>query len=412
MAKVDAIRAEFPDLSPNDLVTTKKINTDQRAQIDKKPALQAQLAQLEEHLGALLKVEEDFRKRFKAEKERLETAHRQELEDAKKLAKSNEDESSGKELRQKLLVLSKFLRAAAARRQVEEDDSVDGRGFEGVLLLLYGGDIAAVDAAERVINGNEDKIPSTEGILLDVNCEKDLMLFPNNMAFQRVIRLTANNLDGRIKQLALEFAPFADEEAWIDNVAQAEEPNESQPTQELNGTTSATSNALATASNSEENAVAPPAQTSVDPGAANDMPNNGLAKTPSEGEELGDSWVSVPSENVLNVPAATETQGISGLSNEPTTGTASWADDANDAAARSTGDTHARGQDGFHEVRGRGGRARGGWGDSRGGGRGRGGFRGGPDGARGRGGFRGDRGGDGTYRARGRGGRGRGREGS
>ncbi|KAI9661395.1 MAG: hypothetical protein M1831_003128 [Alyxoria varia] len=318
MAKLDAIRAEFPDLSPDDLVTTKKINTDQRAQIDKKPALLAQSAQLEEQLGALLKVEENFRKRFKAEKERLETAHRQELEEAKKIAKSNDDESSRKELRQKLLVLSKFLRAAAARRQEEEDNGEDGRGFEGVLLLLYGGDDSAVDAAERVINGTDDKIPSTEGTLLDVNYE-------------------------RVKQLALEFAPFAEEEAWIDNVAKAEEHNESQSTHEENGSVAATTNAHPNASILKENTAVQAvetgeqakaaAQTSVVPDAANDTANNGLAKTPSEPQGLGDSWVSVPrdTQEPENTAATESTWGVS---DEPTNGTASWADETNDAVDR------------------------------------------------------------------------------
>lgn len=70
----------------------------------------------------------------------------------------------------KILTLSRFLRAAAARRQLEDDDSDLTKAFEGALLQVYGGDAAAVNAAEKLIDGADVGVPSTEGILLSVTC--------------------------------------------------------------------------------------------------------------------------------------------------------------------------------------------------------------------------------------------------
>lgn len=170
MAKVDTIIEENPDSSLEDLVAARKINQDQRAQALKKPSLQSSLSQLEEQIAAYKKVEEDFRQRLESEKQRLQELHEKELEDAKAMVQTQASSMSRTDLRQKLLVLSRFLRAAAARRQADDEDTDDSKAFEGVLLLLYGGDISAVDAAERLINGSQDKAPSTDGATVDVPC--------------------------------------------------------------------------------------------------------------------------------------------------------------------------------------------------------------------------------------------------
>jgi hypothetical protein len=62
------------------------------------------------------------------------------------------------------------LRAAAARRQLEDDDSDLTKAFEGALLQVYGGDAGAVMAAEKLIEGAEEGVPSTEGVVLGVTC--------------------------------------------------------------------------------------------------------------------------------------------------------------------------------------------------------------------------------------------------
>lgn len=73
-------------------------------------------------------------------------------------------------VKEKLLTLSRFLRAAAARRQLEDDDSDLTKAFEGALLQVYGGDAAAVMAAEKLIDGASDGVPSTEGVVLGITC--------------------------------------------------------------------------------------------------------------------------------------------------------------------------------------------------------------------------------------------------
>lgn len=69
-----------------------------------------------------------------------------------------------------MLVLSKFLRAAAARRQSGDDTSSESRAFEGALLLVYGGDAGAVVAMEKLIEGSEDKVPAVDQEPLDFTC--------------------------------------------------------------------------------------------------------------------------------------------------------------------------------------------------------------------------------------------------
>lgn len=170
MAKVDSIIKEHPDLSLDDLVATRKINQDQKAQALKKPALQSSLVQLEEQIAAYRKVEEELRQRFEGEQQHMRDAHQKELEEVRNAAKAEVSANSRSDIRQKLLVMSRFLRAAAARRQADDEDSDESKAFEGVLLLLYGGDVVAVDAAERLINGTQDKAPSTESVATEVAC--------------------------------------------------------------------------------------------------------------------------------------------------------------------------------------------------------------------------------------------------
>ncbi len=171
MQKVDAIIAEHPDLSLDDLVATRKINNDQKAQALKKPALQSQLAQLEDQITQYKKFDHDYQQRIAAEKELLQRTHQEDLEKLRETVKAEVEMEAQKSFRQRLLMLSRFLRAAAARRQREDDESDETKAFEGALLLIYGGDAPAVAAAERLIEGAEEKVPSTESILLDVTCK-------------------------------------------------------------------------------------------------------------------------------------------------------------------------------------------------------------------------------------------------
>ncbi len=75
-----------------------------------------------------------------------------------------------------LLVLSKFLRAAAAKRQGGDENSPENRAFEGALLLVYGGELGAVTAMEKLISGSDEMVPTVDGVPSDFSCKWNLIL--------------------------------------------------------------------------------------------------------------------------------------------------------------------------------------------------------------------------------------------
>ena len=153
-----------------------KINIDQKIQAQKKPALQASLTQLEEQIAQYKQFDEDYQKRIAAEKEALESYHREELEKVKDAAVTAAKAESRKEAKDNLLVLSKFLSAAAAKRLDGDETTEVNRAFEGVLLLVYGGDADAVAAMEKLMEGSDEKVPAVSKDILDISCEFALML--------------------------------------------------------------------------------------------------------------------------------------------------------------------------------------------------------------------------------------------
>ena len=168
--KVDAIIAENPDQSLDALVSARKINTDQKEQALRKPGLQVQLRQLEEQVTQYKKFDEEYQQRLAAEKELLQSAHIKELEKIRETTRAEAAIDAKKDVKHRLLTFSRFLRAAAAMRQHEDDSSEEGKAFEGALLLVYGGDANAVAAAEKVIDGTDDPVPATDGTILSVTC--------------------------------------------------------------------------------------------------------------------------------------------------------------------------------------------------------------------------------------------------
>jgi hypothetical protein len=103
----------------------------------------------------------------------MSKSHSGELDSLRETIKAEAALEQQKLLKEKLLTLSRFLRAAAARRQLEDDDSDLTKAFEGALLQVYGGDAAAVLAAEKLIDGANDAVPSTEGVATSVTCTFD-----------------------------------------------------------------------------------------------------------------------------------------------------------------------------------------------------------------------------------------------
>ena len=439
MQKTDAIFAENPNTSLDDLVAQRKINADQKAAALKKPQLQQQLAGYEEQIAQYRKIDSDYQSQMQKQKDELTSQHQKELEKIKEDTRVEGVSSGAAELRKNLLVFSQFLRAAAAKRTVEEEvDTDESRAFEGALLLVYGGDQKAVETAVKLIEGADEQVPSIEGMPLPVKYSQ-------------------------VKQASLDHAPFSAEETWVDSVAEANATGAdgeatraapmSDPTIAHAGLTeldtSGKPNGMADEAGLDN--VASPPQTGAGDEAGNAAGDRWDATTAgAEKPLMEDSYEMVPrpSDEVdtpapAPPPAAPQEKSMSWADEPlaPETGPAGnqagegWdlkpagdqTDDTwtgEDAAAQAGASGFAGGVpdttgqedgDGFHQVegrhRGRGGRGRGGSGDFRGRGRGRGGFRGdfrgdGEFRGRGRGGFRGNRGEGGEFR--GRGGRGRG----
>lgn len=464
MQKVDAVIAENPDSSLDELVAQRKINADQKAAALKKPQLQQQLATFEEQISQYRKFDAEYQTQLQKQKDDLTSQHQKELEKAKDELKLEGVTAGAAELRKKLLVFSQFLRAAAAKRTVEEEaDTDESRAFEGALLLVYGGDQNAVETAVKLIEGSEEQVPSIEGVSLPVKCKSAFRF----VGVSRACRVLARQLqpqdpanrfaDSQVKQASIDHAPFQAEETWVDSVAEANAtPAETAPVSdptiahagltELDtsaqpngvsaeaGTDTITSPPQADAGDETGNAAGdrwdttaagaekPPMDDSFEmiPRPQDEVETPASAVPEAAPQEKSMSWADEPpaydagpSGNLAgeswDIKAAGEQSDNAWAGPDATAQASSnsWADGATDAA---TGAVQEDG-DGFHPVpgrnRGRGGRGRGGDGEFRGRGRGRGGFRG--DGefrGRGRGGFRGGRGEGGEFR--GRGGRGRG----
>jgi hypothetical protein len=171
MQKLDSTVAANPGKSLEELLSSRLINADQKAQADKKPFLQSTLKQLEEQLDHFKKFDEDTKEKHEAEKALLASSHKEELDRLKDAVENEAKTEASKALKEKLLALSRFLRTAAARRQDGDETAEENRAFEGALLLVYGGDLKAVAAMEYIINGDEEQIPTVEGELSGFTCK-------------------------------------------------------------------------------------------------------------------------------------------------------------------------------------------------------------------------------------------------
>jgi hypothetical protein len=171
MSKVDAIIKEHKDLSLDELVETKKINADQKAQALKKPALQAQLTMMEEQIAAYRKLDIEYEALLAKEKERLERAHAAAIQEARDDAAAQAKDAAEKSLKYKMLTFARFLAAAANRRNGGDETSDDARAVEGALFLVYSGDYTAVDYALKIVEGTDEPVQGTDGTFSGVTCE-------------------------------------------------------------------------------------------------------------------------------------------------------------------------------------------------------------------------------------------------
>lgn len=163
----------------DELVAARKINADQKAQILKKPSLQASLSQLEEQISQYKKFDQEYKARSQAEKSEFEKTFTQkaekDLNDALASAKAEAVAEKTKEQYSNMLLLSQFLRLAAAKRAEEPESEVDAnQALEGVLLQVYSGDNTAVETMVKLINGSEESTYSTSGTKLQTTCKEQL----------------------------------------------------------------------------------------------------------------------------------------------------------------------------------------------------------------------------------------------
>ncbi|KAK1145448.1 hypothetical protein N8T08_004323 [Aspergillus melleus] len=371
-AKVDAIIAENPGKSLEELVATKKINTDQKAQAEKKPALQASVAQIEEQIGHLKEFAAHYEQRLISQKADLEKLHQDKLKAAQEKATAEANEASKKDLRVRLLSLSKFLYTAATMRRSGDETSNVTRAFEGVLYQIYAGSHDAVTSMLKVVDGADEPVVSVEGETLEVTYGK--------------VKQSAEEQAPATEEVAPDAAPASDPTLANAGYTELQDPS-------YTASAPAADEAAPAPENSELNA--PPAQTQVSD-AANPVaeatwdPSTGGSLTSSA---TADGWVEVPRDpaetdtGLQATPAAVEVDAQNAAAAEAVSA------DAEEASApkaqkgeASEGAAHQR-QPSFR-GRGRGGRGRGdgsrgrGRGEFRGRGRGRGGRgRGGPNGA-------------------------------
>jgi hypothetical protein len=172
IAKIDNIIAEHSGKSLDELVSLKIINADQKAAHLKKPMLQAQLFQLEEQLTQQKKIDQDYKARL-AEQEKALT-EKFEKEKADIVAELTEKAAADAQaaLHSNLLILSQFLRLAAARRVEGADAASDeNQALEGVLLGVYSGDEKGVATMLKLVQGSDEQTRSTAGELLQTTCK-------------------------------------------------------------------------------------------------------------------------------------------------------------------------------------------------------------------------------------------------
>lgn len=366
----------------------------------KKPALQANVAQIEEQIVQYKQFAASYEERLVTQKAELEKTHKEELDAVREKAVAEAEKSSQDGLRKKLLSLSKFLCAAAAMRRSGDETSSDSHAFEGVLYQVYGGSQDAVNSMIKLVDGADEKIVSVEGNALEITCK------PQYSVLLRLFYLLTTNFhtDGRVKEASESFAPTTDDGVTENaaTTASSDPTLANAASTELQdaafGANAAPSTDPNTAATVQTEHIAPPAQTMVssaaNPVAESTWDPNSTASPASANTE---GWVEVPRNpaetdaGLERTPATVDT----GLKHNPTAAQPSGQEAENAAVPKKQQNGDGFEPVGGHQrqssVRGRGrgrGRGDGFRGRGRGGGdfRGRGRGRGGGSGGRGRGG--------------------------
>ncbi|QSZ33847.1 hypothetical protein DSL72_005420 [Monilinia vaccinii-corymbosi] len=363
-SKVDNVLAENPGKSLDELVATRKINADQKAQILKKPSLQASLAQLEEQIAQYKKFDQEYKAKLQVEKAEFEKTFNErasrELEEKVNAAKELVAKEKAEEQEGNLLLITKFLCLAALRRSPENDPNLEeNKGIEGLLTQVYSGDEAAVTAMTKIIQGSEEPCYS-------VNGEELTTTFADIKAIALALPTTS---------IVAESTEPAEETTQTEVT---EYPVQSDPTIANAGLTEIDAPVTSAMTNGHQEPSFEEAQGIPQNSAFGEGGNAAAEANWDNNNELSASqeWVEVPRE-------LTETD--TGITATPAAvaNIQSWADEQPESPGSKTPIPPVSNNDGFQEINRN---------------RGRGEYRG--RGGRGRGGFRGD----GQYRGRGRGG--------
>lgn len=372
--KTEGTIGENSGVSLDDLVKQKKINQDQKAQILKKPQIEAQLKQLEEQKRNFEEFAKELEAKHDKEKASLQETHQAELQKAKDETQTARDEAtqhqsneSTTKVKDAIRTTCQFLYAVAvARGEEKKVEGPESQAYEAVLNDLYQGTQKSIDVLTNLVEGSEEKVSdSNDGPTIEftfaqlkASAEKTPSALSTNVEDEE--STPQENVD----------TPAVDQPEVDQTVANA-------GLTELEDTTT-----LPTTENAAQpEADAAPEQVSTTGEAANAVAEASWApEQPLSASQTGEDWVQVPRD-----PAETETPHAPA----PNTSGSNWADEVTVAAEESGPPPVLTENDGFSEVRRDRGGSRGGRGQGRGRGRG------------GRGEFRGQRG-------RGRGGQSRG----
>ncbi|KAI1438581.1 hypothetical protein GGR50DRAFT_638713 [Xylaria sp. CBS 124048] len=337
-SKTDHIVEQHKDKTLDELVDAKLINADQRAQRLKKPQLEAQLAQFEEQLVQYKKVDEDYKFRSVAEKAVLEKTLTEKFEKEKADAISELTEKAKanyqKSLHDSLLILSQFLRLAAARRSEEADASLDANmALEGVLLNIYSGDEHAVSTMLKLIEGVSEVTTSVAGDELQTTYDqvKDAAVaYINPSPAAEAEAETEVETVPDATEPTLESTPAAEGDPAVARVDLAEVDTTRVVEPLTNGHTEPTPQYGA------------PTNADVSDGAANAAAGSELDASNMSASIMQEGWVEVPRN-----PAETD----NGLAATPAAASnvQSWADDQPENLPKQAPAT-TDANDGFHQV--------------------------------------------------------------
>ncbi|KAK4102024.1 hypothetical protein N658DRAFT_506731 [Parathielavia hyrcaniae] len=379
-AKIDAIIAEHSGKSLEDLVATKVINSDQKAAHLRKPALQAQLFQLEEQLAQHKKVAREYLARIAEQEKSLTDKFEKEKADAVAELTEKAEADARTALHDNFLILSQFLRLAAARRVEDADSTSDeSQALEGVLLNVYSGDENAVATMLKMVQGADEQTRSTTGETLQTTFAQ-----VKQAAIAHAASFLQTDATSQPSEPQQTDSQHIEPQQTKPEAVESKQEPQTDPTLANAALTEVDegSATILTNGHAQEALGSPTTAAHSNTDVADDAANAAGESQWDLGNETSPTstqeWVDV---KIPREPSETE-MGLTATPAGPSN-TQSWADDHPEAEAAPSGPA----DDGFQSVPGRHrGNREGGW-------RGRGGYRG-------RGGFRGD----GRGRGRGRGG--------